>query len=154
MRRFTLQPDQLTGSRVTFDANESRHLSRVLRLRPGDTVIASDGAGRDYTVRLETVGEAAWGRVIAQAAGVPESPLAIPPPPRPPPHRGGGHPVPTRPVRADDRSPGAGALARPSAALAAGGPRGGQAVRPGCRPRGRGAAAVRQVPRHGHGSCP
>ena len=77
MRRFTLQPDQLASGRVTFDANESRHLSRVLRLRPGDTVIASDGAGRDYTVRLETVGEAARGTVIAEAAGVAESPLAI-----------------------------------------------------------------------------
>jgi len=76
MRRFTLQPDQLAGGRVTFDADESRHLSRVLRLRPGDTVIAS-GAGRDYTVRLEAVGEAARGTVIAEAAGVPESPLAI-----------------------------------------------------------------------------
>ncbi|MET0488111.1 MAG: 16S rRNA (uracil(1498)-N(3))-methyltransferase, partial [Candidatus Rokuibacteriota bacterium] len=71
------QPDQLAGGRVTFDADESRHLSRVLRLRPGDTVIASDGAGRDYTVRLEAVGEAARGTVIAEAAGVPESPLAI-----------------------------------------------------------------------------
>jgi 16S rRNA (uracil1498-N3)-methyltransferase len=77
MRRFTLQPDQLAGGRVKFDADESRHLSRVLRLRPGDTVIASDGAGRDYTVRLEAVGEAARGTVIAEAAGVPESPLAI-----------------------------------------------------------------------------
>ena len=77
MRRFTLQPDQLAGGRVTFDADESRHLSRVLRLRPGDTVIASDGAGRDYTVRLEAVGDAARGTVIAEADGVPESPLAI-----------------------------------------------------------------------------
>jgi 16S rRNA (uracil1498-N3)-methyltransferase len=77
MRRFTLQPDRLAADRVTFDAGESRHLSRVLRLRPGDTVIATDGAGRDYTVRLETVGEAATGTVIAEAAGVPESPLAI-----------------------------------------------------------------------------
>jgi 16S rRNA (uracil1498-N3)-methyltransferase len=77
MRRFTLQPDRLTAGRVTFDAGESRHLSRVLRLQPGDTVIATDGAGRDYTVRLESVGETATGTVIAEAAGVPESPLAI-----------------------------------------------------------------------------
>jgi 16S rRNA (uracil1498-N3)-methyltransferase len=75
MRRFTLPPDRLTAGRVTFDAGESRHLSRVLRLQPGDTVIATDGAGRDYTVRLESVGEAATGTVIAEAAGVPESPL-------------------------------------------------------------------------------
>jgi 16S rRNA (uracil1498-N3)-methyltransferase len=77
MRRFTLQPDRLSGGRVTFDAGESRHLGRVLRLQPGDTVVATDGAGRDYTVRLETVGEAATGTVIAEAAGVPESPVAI-----------------------------------------------------------------------------
>src|SRR5882672_3119821 len=77
MRRFTLQPDRLVDGRVTFDADESRHLSRVLRLQPGDTVIATDGGGRDYTVRLESVGEAATGTVIAEAAGVPESPLAI-----------------------------------------------------------------------------
>jgi len=77
MRRFTLQPDRLTAGHVTFDASESRHLSRVLRLQPGDTVIATDGAGRDYTVRLESVGDAATGTVIAEAAGVPESPLTI-----------------------------------------------------------------------------
>ena len=77
MRRFTLQPDQLVGGRVTFDAGESRHLTRVLRLRPGDTVVATDGAGRDYTVRLESLGEAAVGTVLAEAAGVAASPLAI-----------------------------------------------------------------------------
>jgi 16S rRNA (uracil1498-N3)-methyltransferase len=77
MRRFTLPPERLAGGRVTFDAGESRHLARVLRLRPGDTVVATDGAGRDYTVRLESVGEAATGTVLAEAAGVPASPLAI-----------------------------------------------------------------------------
>jgi 16S rRNA (uracil1498-N3)-methyltransferase len=77
MRRFTLQPDQLAGARVTFDADESRHLARVLRLRPGDTVLATDGAGRDFTVRLESIGERATGTVLAEAAGVAASPLAI-----------------------------------------------------------------------------
>ncbi len=77
MRRFTLQPERLAGGRVSFDAGESRHLSRVLRLRPGDTVLATDGAGRDFTVRLESVGEAATGTVLAEAAGFPASPLAI-----------------------------------------------------------------------------
>jgi 16S rRNA (uracil1498-N3)-methyltransferase len=77
MRRFTLAPERLAGGRVTFDAGESRHLSRVLRLRPGDLVVATDGAGRDYTVRLESVGETATGTVLAEAAGVPASPLAI-----------------------------------------------------------------------------
>jgi 16S rRNA (uracil1498-N3)-methyltransferase len=77
MRRFTLAPERLAGGRVTFDAEESRHLTRVLRLAPGDTVVATDGAGRDYTVRLESVGAEATGTVLAEAAGVAESPLAI-----------------------------------------------------------------------------
>jgi 16S rRNA (uracil1498-N3)-methyltransferase len=77
MRRFTLQPEHLAGGRVTFDADESHHLARVLRLRVGDTVLASDGRGRDFTVRLESLGAAATGTVLAEAAGVAPSPLAI-----------------------------------------------------------------------------
>jgi 16S rRNA (uracil1498-N3)-methyltransferase len=77
MRRFTVSPERLAGGRVTFDADESRHLARVLRLRPGDTVVATDGAGHDYTVRLEGVGEAVTGTVVDEATGVPASPLAV-----------------------------------------------------------------------------
>lgn len=77
MRRFTLPPERVVDGRVTFDAAESRHLTRVLRLGPGDTVVATDGAGRDYTVRLDSVGEAASGTVLAVERGTPESPLAI-----------------------------------------------------------------------------
>lgn len=77
MRRFTLRPDRLVDGRVTFDAAESRHLTRVLRLRAGDIVVATDGAGHDYTVRLESVGDAVTGTVLAAAAGARESPLAI-----------------------------------------------------------------------------
>jgi 16S rRNA (uracil1498-N3)-methyltransferase len=77
MRRFTLQPEHLAGGRVTFDAGESHHLTRVLRLRVGDTVLATDGRGRDFTVRLESVGGTATGTVLAEATGVAVSPLSI-----------------------------------------------------------------------------
>jgi 16S rRNA (uracil1498-N3)-methyltransferase len=77
MRRFTLRPEHLVDGRVTFDAGESHHLTRVLRLRAGDTIVATDGAGRDFTVRLERLGEPVTGTVLAEAAGVPASPLAI-----------------------------------------------------------------------------
>jgi 16S rRNA (uracil1498-N3)-methyltransferase len=77
VRRFTIAPDRIAGGRITFDREESRHLSRVLRLRPGDTVIAADGAGRDYTVRVETVGEIATGTVLGVATRDVESPLRL-----------------------------------------------------------------------------
>ena len=77
MRRFTVAPERIAAGRVAFDRDESRHLVHVLRLRPGDTVIASDGAGRDYTVRLETTGEHATGTVLGIAEGRTESPLTV-----------------------------------------------------------------------------
>jgi 16S rRNA (uracil1498-N3)-methyltransferase len=77
VRRFALTPDRIHGDHVTFDAEESRHLAVVLRLRPGDTILATDGEGRSYTVRLESVGPEATGTVLGvDAAGV-ESPLAV-----------------------------------------------------------------------------
>jgi 16S rRNA (uracil1498-N3)-methyltransferase len=77
VRRFTITPERIRDGRVVFDRDESRHAARVLRLRPGDTVVAADGAGREYTVRLETVGDEATGTVLGVGAGERESPIRI-----------------------------------------------------------------------------
>ena len=76
MRRFAIAPERVVDGRVTFDAVETRHLARVLRLGPGDTVVASDGAGHDYTVRLDAVRPRATGIVVGVADAARESPLA------------------------------------------------------------------------------
>src|SRR6266550_1053494 len=77
MRRFAIAPERVVDGRVTFDAVETRHLARVLRLGPGDTVVASDGAGHDYTVRLDAVRPRATGVVVGTVEAAGESPLAI-----------------------------------------------------------------------------
>jgi 16S rRNA (uracil1498-N3)-methyltransferase len=77
VRRFTIAPERIRDGRVVFDRDESRHLARVLRLRSGDTVLAADGAGREYTVRLESVGEEATGTVLASGDSARESPVRI-----------------------------------------------------------------------------
>jgi 16S rRNA (uracil1498-N3)-methyltransferase len=78
MPRFFLGTHADAGSRVTFDAREARHLSRVLRLGPGDEVRALDGRGRELTVRLIRVtGAQAEGWVLAVEAPRTESPLAL-----------------------------------------------------------------------------
>jgi 16S rRNA (uracil1498-N3)-methyltransferase len=77
MRRFTIAPERRDGDRVTFDAAESHHLARVLRLKAGATVVAVDGTGRDYTVRIERVGIETTGTIVGAAARDTESPFAI-----------------------------------------------------------------------------
>src|SRR5207253_1339059 len=77
VRRFSITPDRIRDGRVAFDRDESRHLARVLRLKPGDTVVAADGAGHDFTVRLEDVAETVTGTVLGVATRDAESPLRI-----------------------------------------------------------------------------
>lgn len=77
MRRFTIAPERIAGDRVTFDAEETRHLVRVLRLAPGDVVTAADGRGGAWAVRLLSVGDTATGAIVGTASLAAESPLAI-----------------------------------------------------------------------------
>jgi 16S rRNA (uracil1498-N3)-methyltransferase len=77
VRRFTIAPERISGERVTFDAGETRHLARVLRLGPGDVVSVTDGRGGAWAVRLRSLGEEAAGTIIGAAPLAAESPLAI-----------------------------------------------------------------------------
>src|SRR5215831_10764912 len=77
VRRFTISPERIRNGRVFFDRDESRHLALVLRLRSGDTVLAADGTGREYTGRLETVGGGTTGTVLGVGASDRESPIRV-----------------------------------------------------------------------------
>jgi 16S rRNA (uracil1498-N3)-methyltransferase len=52
-------------------------MATVLRLAPGDLVIAADGRGHDYTVRLESLGDTATGTILGVSNNRGEPPLAI-----------------------------------------------------------------------------
>jgi 16S rRNA (uracil1498-N3)-methyltransferase len=76
--RVFVRPEAVGPDRVRFDAGEAHHLRRVLRLRPGAVVEATDGTGRLYTVRLEALeDDGAWGTIEARAEPARESPCAI-----------------------------------------------------------------------------
>jgi 16S rRNA (uracil1498-N3)-methyltransferase len=77
VRRFTIAPERISGDRVDFDADETRHLVRVLRLGPGDVVVAADGRGSAWQVRLLSVSDTATGAIVGTASLAAESPLAI-----------------------------------------------------------------------------
>jgi 16S rRNA (uracil1498-N3)-methyltransferase len=76
-RRFTIAPERRRDDHVTFDRDESHHLAHVLRLKTGDTVVAVDGSGREFTVRLDALGSAAQGTIVDVVARNAESPFSI-----------------------------------------------------------------------------
>lgn len=55
MNRFFLEPGQIQGDCARMTGTDVKHMGKVLRLSPGDTVILCDGAGMDYLARLETL---------------------------------------------------------------------------------------------------
>jgi len=55
MRRFFAQPDSFSKETVTLDADETRHLKNVLRLRTGDAANVFDGNGREFSCVIESI---------------------------------------------------------------------------------------------------
>lgn len=80
MHRFFLPPGAFQQNQVRFPADTARQLRTVLRLRPGQQVIALDNAGSEYTVTLaEVETQSAWGEIDARrpALGEPAARLAL-----------------------------------------------------------------------------
>lgn len=57
MRRFYAPPENFTGSNVTLNIEETRHLRDVLRLREGENVQVFDGEGREFFCEIEAIGK-------------------------------------------------------------------------------------------------
>lgn len=73
-----MRAEAVQGARVTFDAQETRHLARVLRLRPGDVLRVVDGSGDELTVRLTRVeARRAEGELLGRQPRPSESPLQL-----------------------------------------------------------------------------
>ena len=76
--RFYASLPEITGSSITLSPEESHHLSRVLRLRPGDFVSAFDGQGSEYLCSVaNTSGNQAALEIIEPLVDHVESPLPL-----------------------------------------------------------------------------
>jgi 16S rRNA (uracil1498-N3)-methyltransferase len=77
---FILDPSSITGDgSVSISGQDAKHISKVLRLRSGDLITISDGAGYSYQVELVQVAESkVLGRVIETLPfTVPEKKLTV-----------------------------------------------------------------------------
>jgi 16S rRNA (uracil1498-N3)-methyltransferase len=53
MHRFYVCPQDINDRQIWLDQEQSRHVDRVLRLKPGEIVIIFDGLGREYEVQIK-----------------------------------------------------------------------------------------------------
>jgi 16S rRNA (uracil1498-N3)-methyltransferase len=55
MHRFYLPPPQCQGPTLTLTGTEAHHAADVLRIKPGETVIVLDGAGRELSCNVRAI---------------------------------------------------------------------------------------------------
>jgi 16S rRNA (uracil1498-N3)-methyltransferase len=66
MYRFFISPESISDDRVTLEGGTAAQIARVLRGRPGDTIVVLDGSGLEYRVELRSVSVE---RVIGDVTG-------------------------------------------------------------------------------------
>lgn len=64
MRRFFFDPDTRNGDLAELFSQESRHVSRVLRLPPGTSVELLDGRGNLFSGQIESIGKSVHVRIL------------------------------------------------------------------------------------------
>ncbi|MCL4514116.1 MAG: 16S rRNA (uracil(1498)-N(3))-methyltransferase [Firmicutes bacterium] len=65
MPRFFVDPRQIEDGVVRIAGEDTNHITRVLRLRPGDRITVLDGTGLEYEVVISTISEEeVTGRVV------------------------------------------------------------------------------------------
>jgi 16S rRNA (uracil1498-N3)-methyltransferase len=52
MHHFFVAPSQVEGKLVRITGSDVNHMKQVLRMKPGEKVLISDGEGRDYLCRV------------------------------------------------------------------------------------------------------
>ena len=55
MRRFFIEPSNITTSEATIAGTESRHIRKVLRMLPGDKISLFDGTGNIYMAVIDKI---------------------------------------------------------------------------------------------------
>jgi len=75
--RIYIAPEQVKGALVRFSGDGIRHVRTVLRLREGDTLLATDGTGAEYMLRIVTTPEGIGGTIERKGSPRRESPLKI-----------------------------------------------------------------------------
>lgn len=77
MPQFFIPPGNISGKTFRLEGGESRHLTRVLRIRAGEEIFLFDGTGARYRARVDSFeGDSAAGTVL-EALKAPEKTVRL-----------------------------------------------------------------------------
>lgn len=74
MQRYFIAPGQLTSSEAVLTGDDAHHLQKVMRARVGESIICSDGQGREVLAKITSIESG-----LIRAAVVDELPLLAEP---------------------------------------------------------------------------
>ena len=69
VHRFFVRPTAVAAERITFEADQSHQIRRVLRMRSGDQVIVCDGTGDEVIAEIRLEGKDAWALPVERRQG-------------------------------------------------------------------------------------
>ncbi len=55
MNRFFVKPEDISGGIAVITGEDVKHISKVLRMQPGDAIMLSDGAGFEYRAEITDI---------------------------------------------------------------------------------------------------
>lgn len=78
MQRYFISPEQVEGEKFSIKGEDVHHIRRVMRMRPGDLLVACDGEGTDYIGELiEGNGDAVTCRILRRKPSTSEPRLQV-----------------------------------------------------------------------------
>jgi 16S rRNA (uracil1498-N3)-methyltransferase len=67
MRRFHIDPANISNNRAVLDGDDARHLQQVLRIKTGETILLFDGIGTIYTAEVDTISKSTVETIILES---------------------------------------------------------------------------------------
>ena len=78
MYHFFVNQEQIGQDTVTVTGPDVNHIKNVLRMKPGEEVLISNGVDKDYVCRLQTItSDAVTAEIVTVTEGGTELPLSL-----------------------------------------------------------------------------
>jgi 16S rRNA (uracil1498-N3)-methyltransferase len=74
MHRIFISPEHISETLIYFPVEQSHRINKVLRLKPGDTLIIFDGQGKEYRVTLSIDKKKGWYGIIESITAINRDP--------------------------------------------------------------------------------